>query len=191
MFLETIVEDTLKWDLNTEAITKKGHQRLHLLRKVRSFNVDPILLKLFYKSFVENVLTFSFICWFYNLNTKQRKSLQRTVNINSKIMCDQVTTVFFYFIFLTECICILCLFVALSMFFRVGTSFSLLRIRIIFLITPLLSAWQSGPNIRFGWRRRGGGGRTEALHSIGSLWREYDFLSHHPPHPLPPVLFQI
>ena len=96
MYLETIFEDSLKWDLNTEAITKKGHQRLHLLRKLRSFNVDPAILKLFYKSFVENVLTFSFICWFYNLNTKQRKSLQRTVNINSKIMSDQVTTVYFY-----------------------------------------------------------------------------------------------
>ena len=50
MYLETLVEDTLKWDLNTEAITKKGHQRLPLLRKLRSFNVDPAILKLFYKS---------------------------------------------------------------------------------------------------------------------------------------------
>ena len=38
-YLGTIFEDTLKWDLNTEAITKKGHQRLHRLRKLRSFNV--------------------------------------------------------------------------------------------------------------------------------------------------------
>ena len=59
-YLGTIFEDTLKWDLNTEAITKKGHQQLHLLRKLRSFNVDPTILKLFYNSFVENVLTFSF-----------------------------------------------------------------------------------------------------------------------------------
>ena len=70
----TIFEDTLKWDLNTEAITKKGHQRLHLLRKPRSVNVDPTILKLFYNSFIENVLTFSFVYWFYNLNAKQRSS---------------------------------------------------------------------------------------------------------------------
>ena len=57
-----VFEDTLKRDLNTEAITKKGHQRLHLLRKLRSFNVDPTVFKLFYNSFIESVLAFSFIC---------------------------------------------------------------------------------------------------------------------------------
>lgn len=31
----------------------------------------------------------SFICWFYNLNTKQRSSLQRIVKFSSKIVCDQ------------------------------------------------------------------------------------------------------
>ena len=70
-YLGTIFEDILKWDLNTDAITRKGHQRFHLLPKLRSFNVDPTILKLFYNSFIENVLTFSFICWFYNLNVKQ------------------------------------------------------------------------------------------------------------------------
>ena len=46
-YLGTIFEDTLKWDLNTEAITRKGYQRVHLLRKLRSFNIDPTILKLF------------------------------------------------------------------------------------------------------------------------------------------------
>ena len=135
------------------------------MRKLRSFNIDPPILKLFYNSFVENISTFSFICPFYNLNTKQRNSLQRTVNIDSKIVCDQVRTLLFYF--LTECICIeyLCystLYIALSMFFRVGTSFNLLRFRIRFLINPLLSAWQCGPNIGFGEGWGGGGGGTDA-----------------------------
>ena len=74
-----VFEDTLKRDLNTEAITKKGHQRLHLLRKLRSFNVDPTVFKLFYNYFIESVLAFSFICWFYHFNVKQRNLLQRTV----------------------------------------------------------------------------------------------------------------
>ena len=73
-YLSTIFEDILKWDLNTKAITKKGRQQLHLLCKLRLFNVDPTILKLFYNSFIESVLTFSFICWFYNLNVKQKKT---------------------------------------------------------------------------------------------------------------------
>ena len=85
--LGTISKDTLKRDLNTEAITKD--QRLHLLRKLRSFNVDPTILKLLYNSFIESVLTFSFICWFYNLNAKQRNPSQKLLNFSCKIICDQ------------------------------------------------------------------------------------------------------
>ena len=89
-YLGTIFEDTLKWDLNTEVITKKGHQRLHLLQKLKSFDADPTVLKLFYNYFIENILAFSFICWFYHLNTKHKNALHRIVNFSSKILCDQV-----------------------------------------------------------------------------------------------------
>ena len=40
-----LFEAILKLDLNTEAITKKGH---HLMQILRSFNADPTILKLFY-----------------------------------------------------------------------------------------------------------------------------------------------
>ena len=90
-YLGAIFQDILKCDLNIEAITKKEHQRLPLLQKLRSF-----ILKLFYYSFTESVWTFSFgIRWFYNLNAKQRKSLQRIVKVCSKIICDQVRTLSF------------------------------------------------------------------------------------------------
>ena len=43
-------------------------------------------------TFIENVWTFSFISWFYNLTVKQRHSLQKkkTANFGSKIICDKV-----------------------------------------------------------------------------------------------------
>ena len=43
-YLGTIFEDTLKWDLNTEVITKKRHQRLRLLQKLKSFDVIQLFL---------------------------------------------------------------------------------------------------------------------------------------------------
>ena len=55
-----------------------------------TYNV-PTILKLFYNSSVESVLTFSFIGWFSHLNPKRRNSLQRNVTVNSKIICDKVT----------------------------------------------------------------------------------------------------
>ena len=33
-----------KWDFNTEAIAKEGQKKLHLLQKLRSFDLDPTAL---------------------------------------------------------------------------------------------------------------------------------------------------
>ena len=43
-YLGTIFEDTLKWDLNSEVITMKRHQRLGLLQKLKSFDVIQLFL---------------------------------------------------------------------------------------------------------------------------------------------------
>ena len=49
------------------------------------YYVCETILKLFYNSFIENVLTFSFITWFYNLNVKRRHSLQKIANLVPKL----------------------------------------------------------------------------------------------------------
>ena len=69
-YLGTIFDHKLKWNDNTEAIVTKGQQRLNLLRKQNSFSVDRKILTLFYKSFIESVLAFSFICWYHSLGVK-------------------------------------------------------------------------------------------------------------------------
>ena len=83
-YISTIFADKLKWD-NTEEIVKNGQHRLYLLRKLNYFSVDRNLVSHFYKSFIESVLSFSFICWFHSLRMKNRNSLQRIVRIASKI----------------------------------------------------------------------------------------------------------
>ena len=47
--------ESLVSDLLSEAITKKGHQPLHLLRKLRALDVDPTILKLCYHSWREDL----------------------------------------------------------------------------------------------------------------------------------------
>ena len=86
-YLGTIFDDKLKWDQkqNTYEIVKKGQRRLYLLRKLNYFSVDQKILTHFYKSFIESVLSFSFICWFHSVGMKNRNSLQRIVRIASKI----------------------------------------------------------------------------------------------------------
>ena len=82
-------DDKLKFDNNTEAIVKKCQQRMYFLRKLSTFSVDRTILQLFYKSFIESVLCFSFICWYFNLSAKHKNSLQKIVNISSKIIGEQ------------------------------------------------------------------------------------------------------
>lgn len=39
-YLGMIIDNRLKFDQNTDAIIKKSHQRLYVLRKLNSFNVQ-------------------------------------------------------------------------------------------------------------------------------------------------------
>ncbi len=58
---------------------------MYFYRKLRNFNVDSRFMKIFYSSFIESVLTFSFICWLGSLTLKNRNRLGHIVRICSKI----------------------------------------------------------------------------------------------------------
>jgi len=88
--LGTIFDRKLNWDDNTDAIVKKGQQRMNFLRKLNSFFVDKKILSLFYKSYIESVVSFAFICWYNNLSVKNKNSLRRIVRICSKIIGEDL-----------------------------------------------------------------------------------------------------
>ena len=71
-YLGTIIDDKLSWKSNTHRVHAKAQQRLFFLRKLRSFNVDTCLLKLFYQTFINSILTFSFHAWYGNLPLSQK-----------------------------------------------------------------------------------------------------------------------
>ena len=89
-YLETTIDSNLKFSKNCDIIFRKGQQCLHFLRKLRSFNGDQIILTLFYRSFIQIVLTFSIICWCGNLSVSDKKNLQKLVNICSRITSQQL-----------------------------------------------------------------------------------------------------
>ncbi len=70
---------------NTEVLCKRGQQRLYCLWKLRSFNVDKTLMCMFYRSYIESLLSFSLLCWFNSLNVKNKNCLERIVNQGNKI----------------------------------------------------------------------------------------------------------
>ena len=91
-YLGANIDNRLRWDRQCSAKYKKCQQRLYCLRKLRSFNIDNTILSTFYKSFIQSVLTFSFICWFGNVRQKDKNNLQRIVNIRSKVTGTKQST---------------------------------------------------------------------------------------------------
>ena len=58
--------------------------KFYCFRKLRSFNIDNTILSMFYKSCIQSVLTFCFICWFGNVRQKDKNKLQRVAKILRK-----------------------------------------------------------------------------------------------------------
>lgn len=53
-YLGTVLDCKLTFFANTDALCKKGQQRLYCLRKLRSFNVVKTLMCMFYRSYIES-----------------------------------------------------------------------------------------------------------------------------------------
>ena len=88
-YLGTVIDSQLNFKTNTDYINKKCRQRMHCLYKLRSLGVNTSLLRVFYKSFIESILTFSIICTYGTLCVKSKRTLERVVNTCSKIICER------------------------------------------------------------------------------------------------------
>ncbi|XDV11492.1 hypothetical protein PO909_000423 [Leuciscus waleckii] len=92
-YLGTVFDDKLQFEANTDIIRGKALQRMYFLRKLRTFNMDVSFMKMFYTCFIEAVLSFSIICWYGNLNVKNRRKLTSIVTMCSKIVGIELRTI--------------------------------------------------------------------------------------------------
>jgi hypothetical protein len=85
-YLGTYIDAKLSWKVNTDHICKKGRQRIHLLRQLKQFGVDKTIMQMFYKSFIQSILCFNFICWYGSLTVQCKNQLIRIVTTAEKVM---------------------------------------------------------------------------------------------------------
>lgn len=78
-YLGTWIDSDLSFKDNSEIVCKKGHQRLSCLRKLARSNIDVTMLSLFYRAFIEPVLSFSMVAWYGNVSLRDKNSLQQVV----------------------------------------------------------------------------------------------------------------
>ncbi len=78
-FLCIHITEDLTWSAHTDAVLKKAYQRLFFLRRLRKFGTSPSILRSFYSSTVESILTGCITAWFGNSTAGNRKALQSIV----------------------------------------------------------------------------------------------------------------
>ncbi|KAM9317524.1 uncharacterized protein KZ484_021968 [Pholidichthys leucotaenia] len=78
-YLGVHLNNKLDWSHNTDALYKKGQCRLFLLRRLRSFGVQGVLLKTFYDMVVASAITFGVVCWDNGITAADRKRLNKLI----------------------------------------------------------------------------------------------------------------
>ena len=85
-YIGVILDDKLSFTEHVTAVKKKSQQRLHVLRKLRAFYVDPLLLLRLYRSIIEPLLTYCSICYYPALSVKNRNRLLKISHVYAKII---------------------------------------------------------------------------------------------------------
>ena len=83
-YLGTVLDNKLNFNANTNFIHKKCLPRVFCLQKMRSLDVNVAVLHTLFRSCIESVLTFLFLCWFGGLSVKSKNVLNKVVNVCGK-----------------------------------------------------------------------------------------------------------
>ena len=86
IILYIILDEKLSFTEHVTAVQKKSQQRLHVLRQLRAFYVDPLLLLRLYRSIIEPLLTYCSICYYPALSVKNRNRLLEISHVSAKII---------------------------------------------------------------------------------------------------------
>ena len=89
-FLGIHISKDLKWATHTTKVVKKAQQRLYCLRRLKKFRVSPRILRAFYSSTIESILSSGTTAWFGNCTAAEQRSLQRVVKTAQRIVGGQL-----------------------------------------------------------------------------------------------------
>jgi hypothetical protein len=85
-YLGLILDSSLSFKDQVTSVQKKCQQRLHVLRRLRSFHLDPQLLHNLYRSIIEPLLTYCSTIYHPSLSVTERNKLIKISSTASKII---------------------------------------------------------------------------------------------------------
>ena len=75
-----------------EAVYKKGQSRLFFLRRLRSFNICRMMLRMFYESVVASVIFFTVTCWGSGLKVADNNRLRKLIEWAGDVVGEELDT---------------------------------------------------------------------------------------------------
>jgi hypothetical protein len=89
-YLGVIIDEKLTWEDNTNLVCTKARKRLFFLRKLKEFSIDRQIMRLFYNSVIQSVLTFNITVWYKCLSVTQKDKISKVVKTASRCIGDNV-----------------------------------------------------------------------------------------------------
>ena len=84
--LGTIVSTDLKWQENTEMLTRKAYQRMQILHRLSPFKVSQEDMVEIYVLYIRSILELNCQVWHYSLTESERYNLERVQKIACRII---------------------------------------------------------------------------------------------------------
>ena len=85
-YLGVLFDDKLDWVKNSDRVQKKINQRLFFMRRLYAFNVDKVLLGLFYESCIVSLFCFCINAWGGNLRANDKNKIDRVIKRCNKLI---------------------------------------------------------------------------------------------------------
>lgn len=90
--LGCLISSDLTWWKNTNNITKKGYQRLEIIRKLYDFKVSLKDLAHIYSLYIRSILEFNCCVWHFSITKAESEDIERVQKIACKIILKQEYT---------------------------------------------------------------------------------------------------
>ena len=91
-YLGLTIDNCLSFKSHVEKTKNKAAQRMHILRKLRTFNISKKTMLQIYHSLILSIITFSFTVWYGSCGVKEKSQIQSLINKSSKIINSEVET---------------------------------------------------------------------------------------------------
>ena len=90
--LGTILSSDLTWHNNSEYLTKKGYQRMTMLRKLYKFDVPQEDLVMIYCQYIRSILEYNSNVWFSAISEEEKEDIERVQHIACRIILKEQYT---------------------------------------------------------------------------------------------------